>query len=85
MQRETLKLSVAVAVLVLGVVIGWFAGEPATTNPSRTGQLPFAMEMVVEEDAADAITQVRKTTNAFQMPYFSFKVLLPQPPTRPGS
>lgn len=85
MQRAKLQLAVVVAVLTLGSVIGWFAGEPPRHCPSTAASTPAVVEQVVEVEDSNTVRQVSRSNHAFKMPYFSFKTLLRQAPLKPGS
>jgi hypothetical protein len=78
MRRKRLHLSVTLAVLSLGFVVGWVAGERPSAATDGWAR--------VESAARNQVTEVmRERQSALRMPYFSFKNILPRPQGAPGA
>ncbi|HET9049410.1 MAG TPA: hypothetical protein VFN29_10675 [Chiayiivirga sp.] len=78
MRRKRLHLSVTLAVLGLGFVVGWIAGERPTVSSNAWAGVATGVENPVTE-------VLRERQSALRMPYFSFKNILPRPQGEPGA
>ncbi len=74
MRRKRLRISVTLAVLGLGMAIGWALGTPAPHH-GADDVAAAQMQPSTRNDAQTRFELARKRGHAFQMPYFSFKTL----------
>lgn len=81
MRRKRQRISVTLAVLVLGLVVGWIAGERA---PAPSVSDLWAQTPVESESTGSRLQPGLERVSAFRMPYFSFKALLRQVPATTG-
>lgn len=75
MRRKRQRISVTLAVLVLGLVIGWIAGERAPSPKMENAWVQ--QETTFEaEGHANPVRPRLNHVSAFRMPYFSFKAVV---------
>ncbi len=82
MRRKRLNISVTLAVLTLGLVVGWVAGErPTSVDVDST----MAHQEGPQVERVSVPLTLRQRYSALRMPYFSFKNILPRPQGEPGA
>ena len=83
MRRKRQRISVTLAVLVLGLLVGWIAGERAPMP--RIGNAWAQQQTTLEaEGHASPVRPRLDRVSAFRMPYFSFKAALRPMPASIG-
>jgi len=83
MRRKRLRISVTLAVLLFGLLVGWIAGERVPSPPQ--GDAWAQQQATVESEGTDSRVQPGlDRVSAFRMPYFSFKALVRSTPASTG-